>query len=481
MKHRNEYTRFGVLISLSIIVASCEFLTPPPDYRQEIRDSYLDRAREQFNAHDFVKNESYTLEAVHLAENAKCVIYGEESALVSLGTAEKIAREFRDAIHPRITGVFGDYKDMDGDGKLTILLLDIKDGTALGSYLAGYFSSADMFARESSPNSNARDMLYMDTHPGVPGTASFYTTIAHELQHLINFSVSLEKRTYSDGGRERVHPLDTWIDEGLSSAAEYIYGQRPLVSRIDYFNNAGGSDSHIVQGNNFFVWQEDDYVMDEYATVYLFFQWLRIHSTGSDPSDPYGIYEAIINSPHSDYRAVLEAAANYIDPKFADDWESLIKTWLLANYVNDRTSLYGYRTEIRPTPKALGKVSEINLLPGEGVYSLLPNDDYTFSPPNKTGSSHIRYVGITRTGFLKESFEQLQGSNYRLLTFNANEDRESGSEQAGLTGTGDVVTEKMASHRAYSPGPIPLDGTSRLPGRGGPIPPAPLRQGGPEN
>jgi hypothetical protein len=457
-RHIRSYP-FVLAVLLATACAQPELEGP-----KKIAETYQTREREIFTAWDFAGEKRYALNAVHLAENDACVIYGEESALVSLEIAEKIAREFQDVIYPKITGVFGFPLDVDGNGKLTILLLNIRDTSNTGnSYLAGYFDPINMYRPQpdpGDPGSNARDMLYMDTDPGRPGEASFYTTIAHELQHLINFSVTLKNRAEQNTGRTSAQ--DTWIDEGLSSAAEYVYNGRHILSRINHFNAAGGA---LIRGNNFFIWTEDENVLDEYATVYLFFQWLRIQA--ADSADPYSIYRDIINSPYADYRAVLEPAARRISAEFTG-WETLLKTWLLANYVTSTweppvNPLLTYRGEIMTRVKALGGENLINLRPGEGVYSLLDNKDVFFPPTGAAASPHIRYVGVTGKGELRESFEGLQGKEYRLLTLNVNEDKTAGAEPGKLTGRGNTVARE-AVRRVYAGEPIPLDGSSRLPG-----------------
>jgi hypothetical protein len=460
---------FSLCVILTLFAAACAPLKEPgPGSIKDITESYQPRRRENFSAWDFTEKKRYLITAVHLAENETCAIYGEESAWVTLETAEKIAREFQDAIYPKITGIFGFPLDADEDGKLTILLLNIRDSNAAaGSYLAGYFDPIDMYSPKTYPDSNARDMLYMDTDPGKPGEASFYSTIAHELQHLINFSVTLRNRAAQNTGRTSAQ--DTWIDEGLASAAEYVYGGKHLASRISHFNAAGAKDS-ITRGNNFFIWDEDKNVLDEYATVYLFFQWLRIQA--GDQADPYGIYRDIINSPYADYQAVLYPAIRRINPGLSD-WETLLKTWLLANYVNSTrrdpvSPLLGYRGEIATKVSALGGESLIDLKPGEGVFSVL-DDQTEFSPPAETGESpHIRYVGVTEAGDLQESFAAIKGKEYRLLTFNANEDHAAAAEQGKLTGRGSPDT-RGGSRRAASSGLVPLDGSSRLPGWKAPL------------
>jgi hypothetical protein len=310
----------------------------------------------------------------------------------------------------------------DGDGKLALFLIDIKDGypneTHKG-YVPAYWRKADL--TDGKDHANQMDMIYVDTYPGTPGSSESYAAIAHELQHFMNFVTGTVKRTGAV-------PMDTWIDEGLSTAAEYIYlAPNHAQERIDWFNqDPSGS---IVEGNNFFVWgnhyaKYPNAVLDDAASAYLFFQWLRIqHRDYAElsgyptpetfykdaPGDSlYGasIYTDIITSQYFDYRAVTAAAVKNIDsavvtespPNTVDkdysDWGTLIGDWLAANYLNsvateDSIPLrYGYKGELAvrvwvaessegafngppsyDAPTWVGTNIPKYLYPGEGVYS----------------------------------------------------------------------------------------------------------------
>ena len=60
---------------------------------------------------------------------------------------------------------------------------------------------------------------------------------------------------------------DTWINEGLSSAAEYVYKGSHITDKINYYN--ADPNTYIAQGLNFLTWLN---YYENYSTVYLFFQ-----------------------------------------------------------------------------------------------------------------------------------------------------------------------------------------------------------------
>jgi hypothetical protein len=377
--------------------------------------------------------------AVLLAEADDCIIYVEKKN-GTLAVSEKIARgfatEYQLNIHSQITGAFGEIEHMTGKNKVTILLADIQDFYGIGGrkdFTLGFFNGEDML---SAPHSNMRDMLYVDTNPGLgSGLLQLYDCIAHELQHLINFSNTYLK----NGGKNE----DVWINEGLSTAAELIYGRNN--DGAQYIAGIYNKDPYetIAYGNNFFVWNgswengwmtnkgEKIYdVMTNYATVYLFFQWLRIHA-----NNDAAIYKDIINygaAGITDYRAVVKAAGQRIPDLGLNsdtDWETLLRTWMAANLLQESAGVRGYKGRISEI--AQGKASELTrhgfsntsnskwdyFYPGEGIFSTMSESPYT--PPGGSGSN-IRYVGIGSSGI-----DYAGGGGYTgevLLTFNANSD-----------------------------------------------------------
>jgi hypothetical protein len=348
-------------------------------------------------------------------------------------------------------------------GKLTILLLDIKDGYVKGSndaFVAGYFWAYDILHGDvSSDQTNKRDMLYIDVNPLSVGSEMFYRTIAHEMQHLMNFATSLFQRKDE---KNYVHRMDTWIDEGLSSAAEYIYLGKHLDDRIRDFNvDATGL---IAKGNNFFVWGNRDdpkeggnpnAVLDDYATVYLFFQWLRLQTVGS-------IYKDIIASKEYDYKAIV---ANAASP--GDDWPKILGAWLRANYEKSSSGVFGYRSDDTlngiKQHYAPGGSTSINLYPGEGVYS----DANVYNTSGLNLSGNIKYAPL---GVLSGS--NLSGA---LLTYNANTviynsdgkllSPESGTITGAVHPSANIIAGRSALS-GVSSGPFPISAGDMLRRRG---------------
>ncbi|MDR0623540.1 MAG: hypothetical protein LBG10_03835 [Treponema sp.] len=399
----------------------------------------------------------YEITAYQRAVQDKCEIWVESGADVSNAEARKIAEEYDTRIYPAINGAFGfnvdvdgygemgilDYGDVDENQRLLILLLNIRDGykNSSDSYVAGYFGAADLNSREHFTYSNEADMIYVDINPGKPGTRQFYATIAHEMQHLIHFLANLTCRSDDENYGEQ----ELWIDEGLSSAAEYLYlGNHDDVGRVSWFNN--DRNGTIAKGNNFFVWENG---LDEYATVYLFFQWLRLHSNSQ-------IYRKIIMSRDIGYQAV-SGPAGY-------NWETLLRSWFAANYINASSGFSGYKGEISPRIHTIPNgLKNIPLKPGEGVYSVL------------SGSN-----GFSDSGNIKYSELEKPSAAKMLLTFNKNTAIEGWEAETGQTTgvaaslqPGDVKASRAADSAPQGPYPIGVRDYlgGRKPGSG--VPPLP--------
>jgi hypothetical protein len=416
----------------SLLLFSCDF-----------SDSGDDQTG-NFWAQDMVKGSYYRVDAELLYTGTYCTVWVEKGSGVTWADAQQIANEYDSNIYQKMIDAFGltnltfynygsfsntmkfaDWLGRDRDGKLCILLLDIKDYYKIGvneSYVAGYFWGGDL---QDVRYSNLRDMIYIDTNPGLSSyerRKNAYRTLAHEMQHLMNFVTSFVKRSTQSGNTLNVSLMDVWIDEGLASAAEFVYGGHS-TDRISWFKNNGGDyNSLINRGNNFFVWgnRESESVyanQDDYSTVYLFFQWLRLQANTT------GIYKDIIASTSSNQLAVVNAITGY------SNWETLLKEWLAANYINASSGAYGYKGDPAfagmRAPIAPSGTTSLNLYPGEGVYSI------TNSNPALSGQgANIKNTFLSTTG-LNDSVFSNGGA---LLTYNINTNARGGGERGVTTG-----------------------------------------------
>ncbi|MDR3192441.1 MAG: hypothetical protein LBT87_05200 [Treponema sp.] len=440
-----------------------------------------------FWAKDLRTEKYYQTRADLLAEGRYCKIWVEQGPKApALDVAEKIADAYDRDIYPNMIGTFSidrTFVDEEGntvatnimeladwftdrDGKLNILFLDIRDGyTPDGGYVGGYFWIGNFYQKNPADlrqYSNEMDMIYVDTDPGKPGEVESNKILAHEIQHLMNFVTSTQIRINE---KERlIYLMDVWIDEGLSSAAEYVYLNSHAVERYGWFNE--DPEGTIAQGNNFFVWgdRQGNSLLDDYATGYLFFQWLRLQSGSRQ------IYKDIISSAKSDYRAVTEEADKAMPGMGYADWGTLLKTWMAANYINAPSGPYGYLNEsplstVRAKTAPAGTTS-LSLLPGEGVYSITSTGGSTYA-----SGRYIKYAGLDAGGGEVSDAETFAGG--ALLTYNANTNPAGKGETGRLTGIaagisrsgGDVSRHRSVGGGAWE-GPVRIDARD-MPARNG--------------
>ncbi len=107
--------------------------------------------------------------------------------------------------------LFGQLPDVAGNGKLIVLLIDVRDDYEAGTkdtYVAGYFDPRDQIALTGK--SNYGDIIYIDTNPGKIYDDYTLGVVAHELQHLIHYGIDQDE--------------SLWLNEGFSEFATFILG-----------------------------------------------------------------------------------------------------------------------------------------------------------------------------------------------------------------------------------------------------------------
>ncbi len=288
-----------------------------------------------FNAYDFYNGTTYTVTATKVAENSVCMVFSENLSDVDINIASTISNEFENVIWNIVTTGFGTPSDVDSNSKVVLLYLDIQDEYSYGggSYVGGYFYGGDLYSTSSVPDSNEMEIFYMDTDPSVPDSTEAFGTIAHEFQHMVNYN----RNIFIEGSSTN---QDTWINEGLSEAANDIYmkqnGYPSLSNRIAYWN----SDPSCYQtGHPLHVWGgiSGTNVLPNYAMSYLFFQYMRIHSVSGT-----SIYKDIIDGTDNDYQDVEAVASTELG---TGSYEELLVRWRLANYYKNSAGIYGYGSE----------------------------------------------------------------------------------------------------------------------------------------
>ena len=425
MKKFNIFAIGLILFAMAIgfVLAGCDLFTEG----NETNDDSKFTTRKMFLTADPVSgsliNPNHTYARLK-AEGTYCYVWVKEGLGVNGAMAETIANKFDTGIYPKMLNTFGSSLTFDGEvypnpmaladyfgdknGKLNILVLDLRGDN---SGIDGYFFDGDFYDQY---NSNKCDIIYVNYGPHV-GVG--YTTLAHEMQHMMNFVTGIAKGR-PDGSQ------DTWVNEGLSSAAEWVYEGAHTQWKVDWYKGADNPNKnevgYIAEGNNFYVWHNYDNnpraIYDDYATVYLFFQWLRLQA-GNIP-----IYKNIASSSDYDSLAVTEAMSA-VDSGYAY-WTTLLETWLAANFINSSSGRYGYKND-----PVLKDIKGFLIYYSSGTYALAPGEGFytkTNTNPNLyIQGPNIQNAFISSTGEVRDSGYYPGGY---MISYNSNLDYDGSSE-----------------------------------------------------
>ncbi|MBU1108364.1 MAG: hypothetical protein KKB51_16945 [Candidatus Riflebacteria bacterium] len=252
-----------------------------------------------------------------------CQVYLQDGKKVDGKVISRIVSEFDSRIYPNTRSMFGSEwsPGIDGDSRITLLLLDIQDGynpqQGRRGYTAGYFYAGDCYNRKKKPESNEREMLYLDIYPSVPGSSEFMSVVAHEFQHMIHWNHDPKEFT--------------WVNESLSQLAQFLcgYGHPPQTQA--FIRNPN---------NNLAAWSGDD-TLANYGQVYLWAYYISIRIASTDERRRAFVRRMVDQS--SQGFSGLNAAIKKQGIK--NNVRNLFRSFCLANYLNDdriERGAYGY-------------------------------------------------------------------------------------------------------------------------------------------
>lgn len=283
-------------------------------------------------------------------------ITSQEQSII-IADINALSKEFDDIIYPNMRQFYGNEWNpgIDGDKKIYILLTDIKNDAAKGSY-GGYFSTTNEYSKNllneykknqlaalekekaadpaagmkidyynkktneiNSIFTNEKELIYLNINfIGKPDIKSF---LAHEFQHMINWH---EKTKISNVNE------DVWLNEALSEYAPTVLGYdnnykgSSLESNVNDFNR-NPSDSLT-------EWKNTN---SDYSNVNIFMQYL-IGRYGTT------FLKLIVTSPNTGIMAIDDSLQK-IDPQAS--FNKVFSDWVITNYFNGQTIQnvkYGY-------------------------------------------------------------------------------------------------------------------------------------------
>jgi len=270
-------------------------------------------------------------------------------------------KEFSSHIYPELTSIFGSEWNpgIDKDKRITILIHSMKEG------VGSYFRTTDEYLKIQIPESNEREMIYLNTDFVDSDRAKMF--LGHEFTHLITFNQKNKKHHAEE---------DVWLNEARAEYSATLLGYDDdfetsnLKSRLRAFLKSPSDSLTEWQG-----------MPADYGVVNLFIQYLADH---------YG-KEVLIDSLQSEKIGI--ESLNYALEKngFEEDFSQTITVVINKCSVDEK---YCYKNQhlehFRITPS-------VNFLPLEGESTLVA----TNMTKNWAGNWY-KFVG--GRGYLKVEF-----------------------------------------------------------------------------
>ncbi|WP_435017351.1 hypothetical protein TA3x_004957 [Tundrisphaera sp. TA3] len=266
---------------------------------------------------DVTQAASYGVVEGHLrAYGLRVQVYVDKDDVdrVDVATLRDVVATFDEKIYPVAALRFGVPRDVDGDGRFTVLFSGWLAKLAGGKVsLDGFTRGADLDLVLPAPLGNRCDMMYLNTT--LKAGPHLRTVMAHEYTHAITFSRKvLAPAARGVQGTEE----EGWLDEALAHLVEDAHGFSR--SNLDYRVSA-----YLSQPERYRLVVDDYYGEDLFRShgnrgaTYLFLRWCV------DRYGP-GLLDALIRSERRG-RPGLEAATGM---PFAE----LFRRWTVALYTS---------------------------------------------------------------------------------------------------------------------------------------------------
>jgi len=281
-----------------------------------------------------------TAEAKFVGDHA--ILYQDENAPsggLTEADFEELGSLFDDDLYGVATRAFGSESDIDGNGRVIILLTPIVNGMTetaqcSQSYVTGFFFPLDVDPTAYRDNRSNQAELFYAIVPDPQGTVTCNhsverikrivpVTFIHELQHMINYHQHVILRA---GNSER-----TWLNESMSHMSEELaalyfesIGNLERFSAFSLGDLYNGFKYLKDPASNFLIYSEGTGTLAERGAGWLFLRWLV---------DQYGI-EVLRRLSETSLTSTenVEAAAG-------EPISKLLTDWFLANYVSDHPDI----------------------------------------------------------------------------------------------------------------------------------------------
>ncbi|MCB9177198.1 MAG: immune inhibitor A [Caldilineae bacterium] len=348
----------ALALRMGRLAVAPDFATPASPPQRRLGDV------ETFWLHDINAQRYFEVEARLEAIRDSAYFWVQTDQAFDPAALARGADGFDAKVYPAVREVYGTEwsPGIDGDPRVHVLHHQPVPG------IAGYFYSVDEQPRSVEPNSNEREMFYINLSVYTPGSYDYLALLAHELQHMIH---------WHHDPNEAV-----WANEGLSELASEVAGYR----------GQNGSSFFAAADLPLLEWEADSGAnAGHYAASYAFFAWLRARF-----GDP--VIRAFVEAD-SDGVAGVEAALAAIGQPMPFD--AVFLDWAAANGlppdIRRGRALFDYgRSQVSR--------AEWSEWPAEGLDDRVAqygSDYYDLSGAVTEGRLRLDFAGATEVGLLE--------------------------------------------------------------------------------
>ena len=237
-----------------------------------------------------------------------------------------IVTEFETYIYPLMNDNYGEVYDIDGDGRLSIVFSPVYPKVGF----AGLFNTLHMNPTNPA-NSNQRDMIGIWTPHSLSSSSSTgkkwlmdsRETIAHEMQHAINFSAKVfpggvfkYENDSNFNANENSYLEAMWLDESLSVGSEARYRLKRIEAGLQTSIHEARFDSWAKSSPHSYGLTEWASNLGHYGQKGLFNYYLYekygsdkikelVQSTKTGISNIEAVYDAVVERENSSVMTAL--------------------------------------------------------------------------------------------------------------------------------------------------------------------------------
>ncbi|MBU1064958.1 hypothetical protein KKC74_09170, partial [bacterium] len=187
---------------------------------------------------------------------------------LNLSKVEFISKAFDSlSVHMTIRDYFGELPDIDVDGKMNFLLMDIQDYYYLDAgdgvtFIDGYYDPINQLDPQMESRSNSSDIIYIDSDPLDLLTTDGYAATVHHLAESVLLSQEVQE--------------ELWVFKGLGELAEFICGFKDI-----------NKEYRMALNNSLTTWNNVRPELKDYEFSYLVFLYLYEHYFTSKPGEDF--------------------------------------------------------------------------------------------------------------------------------------------------------------------------------------------------